>query len=412
MKTKIIITIVIFCIIAVTIGVTLYISRKITSDKFIINLVENNTDIRFSFDNNIYNNNIINVKNRNMFKKIALKGEIGLAESYIDGDWDAYDLENIIYKLKLKYELLANQIKKQSLTFIIMEIKTNIENRNNSIRSSKKNISHHYNIGNDLYKKMLGKHMQYTCAYFYKPELNLDEAQFAKMKMIAKKLDLSPGLLVLDIGCGYGSMGCFLAKYYGVKVIGCTLSKEQKIFGDKNFSHSNMKIILRDYRHLNGKFDRIYSVGMFEHVGRKNYKEYFNKCHALLKDNGLMLLHTIGTKSRTWSQNCFINKYIFPEGELPHIKNLTGKFMDNWNMEDWQNMGQSYAKTLRSWRNNIGNWQGLDKYDYKFRRMWDYYLLGCAANFQSRGIFLWQIVFTKNPNNRKDDCHHLRNYFL
>ena len=231
------------------------------------------------------------------------------------------------------------------------------------------------------------------------------------MKPNYQKLDLKPGMKVLDIGCGYGSMGQHLAKYYGVKVIGCTLSKEQKNFGDKYFAHPNMKIVLVDYRKVEDKFDRVYSVGMFEHVGRKNYKEYFNKCHKLLKDDGLMLLHTIATNSRSWSQNCFINKYIFPEGELPHIKNLTGKFMDKWHLEDWQNMGLSYAKTLRAWRNNIGNWSGLYKYNNKFRRMWNYYLMGCAANFQSRGIFLWQIVYTKNPSNRKDDCHHLRNYF-
>jgi cyclopropane-fatty-acyl-phospholipid synthase len=199
-----------------------------------------------------------------------------------------------------------------------------------------------------------------------------------------------------------------LAKKYGAKVTGVTLSRNQKEYADANFSHPDAKILLQDYRHVRGRFDRVLSVGMFEHIGRKNYAEYFDKCHDLLKDNGLMLLHTIGTNSRGWSANSFINKYIFPEGELPHQSNLTGKFIDKWHLEDWQNFGLSYAKTLRRWRANIGDWSGLDKYEAKFRRMWQFYLLGCAANFQQKHICLWQIVYTKYKNTRPTDCHHAR----
>jgi cyclopropane-fatty-acyl-phospholipid synthase len=295
-------------------------------------------------------------------------------------------------------------LKKNSFSFLLMEIKSRIKNisRNNTIESSAKNISFHYDIGNDLYNKMLGKHMQYTCAYFNKPNMTLDEAQYAKMELIAKKLDLKPGMKVLDIGCGFGSMANHLANKYKVHVVGVTLSKEQKIYADKNFSNKNVNILVQDYRLVEGKFDRVYSVGMFEHVGRKNYKEYYDKCYDLLKDDGIMLIHSISTTQRKWNHNTFVGKYIFPEFELPHLKDLVGKFSDKWNIEDLQNFGLSYAKTLRAWNKNIDDWSGLEKYDTKFRRMWKMYLLGCASTFQNRKTGLWQIIYTKDNTTRED----------
>jgi len=389
--------------------------RTTSSDKFITNLIEENTQIKLKSKKNRtyqqgYNKDII-VNNRKMFEKIASNGEIGLAESYIDGDWDSDNLEDIIYELISKEEILKNEIKKQSINFIFMEIKAMIKNRiqNNSIESSKTNISHHYDIGNDLYEKMLGKHMQYTCAYFNKPNMTLDEAQYAKMELIAKKLDLKPNMRILDIGCGFGSMAQHLSKHYDVYVVGVTLSKEQKSYAEKHFFHPKSTIEFKDYRNVQGQFDRVFSVGMFEHVGRSNYKEYYNKCYELLKSDGIMLIHTIGTYKRKWSHNKFINKYIFPEGELPHIENLTQPFVDKWHLEDLQNIGLSYAKTLRAWHKNIGDWSGLERYNNKFRRLWKFYLLSCAASFQIRNSSLWQIVYTKRNSNRDDDCHHIRN---
>ena len=397
--------------------ITLIITKKTVAsspEKFITNLVEQNTNIKLQTQKKrTYkkrDSKDIVVNNKRIFEKIASNGEVGLADSYIDGDWDSDNLEKTIYELLSKSEILTNQIKKQSLNFMFMEIKTMIKNKiqNNSIKSSKRNISHHYDIGNDLYEKMLGKYMQYTCAYFNKPKMTLDQAQYAKMNLIAKKLDLKPNMRVLDIGCGFGSMAQHLANHYNVYVIGVTLSKEQKFYADQYFPHPKVTIELKDYRNVTGQFDRIYSVGMFEHVGRKRYKEYYDKCYELLKSDGIMLIHTIGTNIRKWSHNSFINKYIFPEGELPHIENLTHSFIDKWHLEDWQNMGLSYAKTLRAWHANIGDWSELDDYDERFRRMWNFYLLGCAANFQSRRICLWQIVYTKRNSNRNDDCHYIR----
>ena len=382
-----------------------------SNNHYIVQLIENNTSLRFVNKYNTNDKNNIIINNPIMFNHIIKHGEIGLSESYMEEYWDANDLEYIISTLLQKQDLLLNSLKKNSFSFLLMEIKSRIKNigRNNTIESSAKNISFHYDIGNDLYNKMLGKHMQYTCAYFNKPNMTLDEAQYAKMELIAKKLDLKPDMKVLDIGCGFGSMANHLASKYKVHVVGVTLSKEQKIYADKNFSNKNVNILVQDYRLVEGKFDRVYSVGMFEHVGRKNYKEYYDKCYDLLKDDGIMLIHSISTTQRKWNHNTFVGKYIFPEFELPHLKDLVGKFSDKWNIEDLQNFGLSYAKTLRAWDKNIDDWSGLENYNTKFRRMWKMYLLGCASTFQNRKTGLWQIVYTKDNTTREDDCHHIRN---
>jgi cyclopropane-fatty-acyl-phospholipid synthase len=359
------------------------------------------------------------IHNKSMFDKIAYNGALGFAESYMDGDWDTDNMELILYTLMLKEVEIENQIKSQPMqamySFFSSIFSTSTNTSLNTIESSKDNISHHYDIGNDLYKIMLDKRMQYTCAYFHKENMSLEEAQLAKMELIAKKLDLKSGMSVVDIGCGFGGMAYHLASKYGVRVTGVTLSAEQQTFANNNFGHPNVKIILKDYRHLdstdgdNGMFDRVYSIGMFEHVGRKNYSEYYDKCYSILKPNGIMLLHTIGrTYSDKFVPNPFVEKYIFPGGELPRLKDLTGKFIDKWHLEDMQNLGLSYAKTLRCWRNNIGNWKDLDRYSNRFRKMWNFYLLSFPVRFEARDICLWQLVYTKHNNTRPDDLHYIR----
>ena len=216
---------------------SLIIAKSIMSSsprKFIKNLLEQNTNIKLYDRTNLTikesKNKDIIVNNENMFKKAISNGSLGLSESYMDGDWDSNDLEKTISELLSKSDILTNQVKKHSFNIIFMELKAVIKNiiQNNSIESVKNNVSHHYDIGNDLFEKMLGKHMQYTCAYFNEPNMTLDEAQYAKMELIAKKLDLKPNMDVLDIGCGFGSMAHHLAKNYNVNVVGVTLSKEQK----------------------------------------------------------------------------------------------------------------------------------------------------------------------------------------
>ena len=392
--------------------------NNFSSKEFIINLVKKNTNINFirkndiNMNNNNNNKTVIIINNDKMFDKIILKGELGLAESYIDKDWDTDNLEEVIIELSSKEDQILKELKSKSIRLVFMQLSNFFRNKfsNNTLYTSSKNISHHYDIGNDLFKKMLGQYMQYTCGYFYKEGMSLDEAQYSKMELIAKKLDLKPNMKVLDIGCGFGSMAYHLASRYNVNVIGVTLSINQKKYSDNNYSHPKVKIYMKDYRNIKGKFDRVYSVGMFEHVGRKNYEEYYNKCYDLLKPNGIMLLHTIGTYMKGSGQSDFSNKYIFPEGQLPNLESLHSNNINfKWKLEDFQNFGKSYAKTLRFWHKNLGNWDGLDNYNLEFRRMWNFYLLSFISNFKLGKLGLWQLVYTKNFNNRKDDLHHIRN---
>jgi cyclopropane-fatty-acyl-phospholipid synthase len=347
-----------------------------------------------------------------IYDKILKNSELGLGESYMDKDWDSKNLPKTISILKMNEEKLIKAIGKNSLNLLINTSLVKINDffyTKNTIDKSKANISHHYDIGNDLYEKMIGKTMQYTCAYYNEPDISLDEAQIRKMRLVAKKLDLKEGQEVLDIGCGFGAMAYFLATNYKVKVTGVTLSKNQKEYADKHYKHPNVKILFKDYRHVNSKYDRIYSIGMFEAVGRENYKEYYDKCYNLLHDNGIMLIHTIGTKDRIiYNQVSFLDKYIFPEGELPHISNLTQSFSDKWHLEDLQNFGLSYAKTLRAWHKNIGNWEGLEDYNERFRRMWDYYLLSCVGGFRVKGYYLYHLVYTKRSNKHIKDLYYIR----
>ena len=376
----------------------IYISRQKDDYGSMKKLLLENTDIELirNTDKSTKDTCII-VNSDDFFSKAMTKGELGVAESYMDGDWDTPDLEGILGNLLSNKSKIESHI--YSLEFLYLGLNNYITTYlpNNTLSSSKSNISHHYDIGNDLYSKMLGKHMQYTCAYFYKEGLTLDEAQNAKMELIAKKLKLKEGLTVLDIGCGFGSLATHLATKYKVHVVGVTLSKGQVKYHEEHFKHPNVTIKLMDYRNVTGTFDRVYSIGMFEHVGKINYKTYYDKCHGLLKDDGIMLIHTIASSTPNEGSN-FIEKYIFPEGELPELQDLTKEYTDQWHLEDFQNFGLSYAKTLRSWHSNIGDWNGLDNYDTRFRRMWDFYLLGCAAAFKRKQIYLWQLVYTKKCN--------------
>ena len=379
-------------------------------EKIITQLFLENGNIQIQYKSNDNNADII-VNNKEMFSKILLKGELGLMESYMDEDWDSPDIKKTLFKMLDNEDKLKNAVERKSISLFGMKIKNHIISLfpNNTLTSSKKNIALHYDAGNDLFVKQLGKTMMYTCAYFYKPNMSLDQAQIAKMELIAKKLNLQPGMKIVDIGCGWGSMGYFLATKYNVKVIGVTLSKQQVEFANKNFKHPNLTILYKDYRELNGSFDRVFSIGMFEHVGSKNYKEYFDKCDELLTKNGIMLLHTIGRNEKSGSESRFFKKYIFPEGELPFLSDIISNSYDKWNLEDFQNFGISYSKTLHFWRKNIGNWEKLENYNEHFRRMWDIYLYSCQYFFKKKQNFLWQFVFTKNHNNTPDDLHFIRN---
>jgi cyclopropane-fatty-acyl-phospholipid synthase len=244
---------------------------------------------------------------------------------------------------------------------------------------------------------MLDKNMIYSCAYWKNAE-TLEQAQENKCKLICEKLYLKPGMKILDIGCGWGGLALYAAKNYGVEVIGVTISQEQAEYAREITKDYPVEIRLQDYREIDELFDRIVSVGMFEHVGVKNYKTFMNTAHTLLKDGGLLLLHTIGSNSSLTYGDPWITKYIFTNGMLPSVEQIARASQGLFVMEDWHNFGADYDKTLMAWNENFEkNWPLLQsKYGDRFYRMWKYYLLSCAGVFRARGIQLWQIVFSKS----------------
>jgi cyclopropane-fatty-acyl-phospholipid synthase len=242
---------------------------------------------------------------------------------------------------------------------------------------------------------MLDKRMIYSCA-FWKNASTLDEAQEAKLDMVCRKLELKPGMRVLDIGCGWGGMAQFAAKNYGVEVLGVTISKEQASLARERCQGMPIEIRLQDYRSIDDTFDRILSLGMFEHVGYKNYRTFMNKARNLLKEEGLFLLHTIGSNTSRKTTDCWIQHYIFPNSMIPSAKQIAGSMEGLFVLEDWHNFGADYDKTLMHWFDNFrSSWNALKKnYDERFFRMWKYYLLSCAGTFRARSNQLWQIVLS------------------
>ena len=341
----------------------------------------------------------IQVKHTDFYKRVLRDGALGLGESYMDGWWDVKKMDEMTYRI-LSASLEDNVKKNRYLLHYWAAILVNFGRKSKAFEVGQK----HYDLGNELFQKMLDKRMAYSCGY-WKNALNLDEAQEAKLELICRKLNLKPGMKVLDIGCGWGSFCKYAAENYGVDVVGITVSKEQVDYANADCKGLNVKIKLMDYRDLAGDmllakekhFDRIVSVGMFEHVCFKNYGTFMNTVHSLLKDNGLFLLHTIGANKSVIANDPWSEKYIFPNSHLPSIKQIGGAIEGLFIMEDWHNFGAHYDKTLMAWFENFDrNWEELkSNYDERFYRMWKYYLLSCAGSFRARNVQLWQVVLSK-----------------
>jgi len=331
------------------------------------------------------------VKNRKLYERVKAEGNLGLGEAYMDGWWDDKQLDDFFYRL-----LLTNITHRMgvNLPLILGFIKAKAFNMQ-AVKRAFQVGEKHYNTGNDLFEPMLGKTMAYSCAYWREAK-NLDEAQTAKLDLICRKLDLKPGQKILDIGCGWGSFAYYAAKNYGVKVVGITVSSEQAKMAAERCQGLDVEFRLEDYRKLNEKFDHIVSVGMFEHVGPKNYRQYMEIAERCLNDNGLFLLHTIGSLQNGTNTDPWIEKYIFPNGCLPSLQQMTKSVQDLFVIEDVHNFGADYDKTLMAWNDNfVKAWPQLkDNYDERFYRMWQYYLLSCAGAFRARSIQLWQIVLS------------------
>ena len=335
----------------------------------------------------------ISVHNEKFYQIVLSQGTLGLGESYMDGWWDCEALDEFFSRV-IHAQIQKNIKKNWSLVYqVILARIFNRQSRDRAFQIGEK----HYDLGNELFINMLDKRLVYSCAY-WKDALTLDIAQENKLELICRKLGLQPGMKVLDIGCGWGSFARYAAEKYQVKVVGITVSKEQVELARTLCAGLPIEIRLQDYRDVNEKFDRIISVGMIEHVGYKNYRTYMEVVHRCLEDNGLFLLHTIGGNKSVKSVDPWINRYIFPNGMLPSIKQLSHSIEGLFVMEDWHNFSADYDKTLMAWYANLEkNWEKLkSKYDERFHRMWKYYLLSCAGSFRARSNQLWQIVLSKN----------------
>lgn len=304
----------------------------------------------------------IKVNNPKVYKKVAFKGLMGLGDTYVLGWWDCESLDEMLcraFRADLQLHMKHNWI--NYLEFLKAKI-FNLQKTSRAFQVGK----HHYDIGNDLYELMLDKKtMAYTCGY-WKEAGNLEGAQEAKLDLICKKIGLKEGQRILDIGCGWGSFVKFAAEKYRVSCVGITVSKEQVKLAEKRCAGLPVEIRLQDYRDIDEKFDHIISVGMFEHVGYKNYRDYMKVAHRCLKDNGLFLLHTMGQRDSYPDLNHpeyhWILKYIFPNGMLPSPTQI-GKSIENlFVMEDWHTFGTDYDKTMMAWFKNFDeNWPKLEK---------------------------------------------------
>lgn len=334
----------------------------------------------------------IQIHDERVFRRVMVGGSLGLGEAYMDGWWDAKVLDQFFERI---FRARLNRSLRPSVSLAVLALASLLSNRQRHRRAfsiGKK----HYDIGNDLFQRMLDSRMVYTCAY-WKNARTLEEAQEAKLDLVCRKLGLASGMRVLDIGCGWGSFLKFAAERYGVRGVGVTVSKEQVSLG-MNMCHGlPVELRLQDYRDIGAEqFDVVVSLGMLEHVGYRNYESYFAVIKRLLKKDGLALIQTFGSDRSVHAADPWFDKYIFPGGMIPSVAQLGRAIEGQLIMEDWHNFGTDYDHTLRAWNDNFKNaWADLRaRYDERFFRMWTYYLLSLAAAFRTREIQLWQIVLS------------------
>lgn len=337
------------------------------------------------------------IHDERVFDRLFADGVIAVGESYMDGWWDVADMPEMMARAmrsRQAHEIVM--LKQLPLVFNILRNKVfNLQSKERAWQVGEQ----HYDIGNDLYGRMLDSRLTYSCGYWNgsPPAADLDAAQEAKLDLICKKIGLKAGDRVLDIGCGWGSFAIFAAERYGAHITGVTISKEQAALARERAKDLPVDIRLQDYRDINDRpYDKIVSVGMFEHVGHKNYPTFIRLVRRLLKDDGLFLLHTIGWYETGLHPDPWIDKYIFPNGILPSAEQITAAANKSFVLEDWHNFGADYEKTLLAWdRNFDAAWPEIkDQYGERFYRMWKFYLLSSAGSFRARASQLWQIVFS------------------
>ncbi len=337
----------------------------------------------------------ITLRDTSALNRIAFMGSLGFGETYVDGQWDTPKLDQLIDKIYSSG--IAGR--KRALPYQYARVQQFFINQQTR-RRSKKVGEEHYDLGNDFYEKMLCSRMMYTCAY-WEGANNLEEAQEKKLDLICRKLQLQPGMRVLDLGCGWGGAAKYMAETYGVEVVAITISKEQASWGQSKAQGLPVDIRHGDYREIRQEkqmFDRVVSIGLMEHVGPKNYATLINLVKDKMVDDGLALIHTIGRKAEDKVTDPWFTRYIFPNGHIPSMGQISQAVSNTLVIEDVHNIGYHYDKTLMAWYDNfVAHWdQFKDQYPEHFFRMWEYYLLSSAGSFRSKHHQLWQIVLSGN----------------
>ena len=333
----------------------------------------------------------IQVHNARLFPRLLKDGSIGLGQSYMDVWWDCEALDQCIDRILRKR---LDKLVSGHLTLTWLTMKSRLTNRQSHARADQIG-RRHYDLGNDIFGAMLDPWWQYSCAYWEDGD-DLFAAQARKLDMICRKLQLEPGMRLLDIGCGWGGLAAWAARRHGVSVVGVTVSDQQLLWGRQHWVDDDVELRHQDYRDIEGNFDRIVSVGMLEHVGYKNYRSYMEKLDELLSEDGIVLIQTIGSNSDEQHGDPWIERYIFPNSMLPSIAQIGEAMQEHLVLEDLHNLAPHYDRTLLAWHERfLAAWPDLaGTYGGRFRRMWEFYLLSCAGAFRARVNQLWQMVLT------------------
>ena len=333
----------------------------------------------------------IQVHDLRFYRRVVCDRNLGLGEAYMDGWWDCARIDEMICRLLRGG--LEEKVRRNLgyLVRLLPAILFNLQSRARARIIARR----HYDLGNDLFSAFLDSYRQYSCGYFQDTD-QLDQAQQNKLDLIGRKLNLTATDHLLDIGCGWGGLARYAAERFGCTVTAVNISREQLRFARQFCRDLPVRFQDRDYRSIQGRFDKIVSVGMFEHVGRKNYRTYMKVVRRCLKDDGIFLLHTIGGNTSHTGCDPWITRYIFPNGMLPSTAQIARAAEGLFVIEDWHNLGSHYDRTLMVWNENFQKaWPALSgKYDERFKRMWEYYLRSCAGAFRARDIQVWQVVLT------------------